>query len=68
VPCLIVGMIIASLQPRGLPGLPVAAGTPVLALILELSLSVLLAMSLMNMQLWILAGMAGPQSERPHGS
>lgn len=60
VPCLIVGIIIANLQPRVLPGLPVAAGTPVLALISEFSLSVFLAMSLMSMQLWTLAGMAGP--------
>jgi glutamate:Na+ symporter, ESS family len=60
VPCLIMGILIANLQPRVLPNLPPVTGTPVLALISEFALSVFLAMSLMSMQLWTLAGLGGP--------
>lgn len=60
VPCLIVGILLANLQPFVLPSLPEVRGTPILALISEFSLSVFLAISLMSMQLWTLAGLAGP--------
>jgi len=60
VPCLIMGIVIANLQPRLLPGTPAVSGTPMLAVISEFALSVFLAMSLMSMQLWTLAGTAGP--------
>lgn len=60
VPCLIIGIVIANLQPLAFPKLPVVTGTPVLALVSEFSLSVFLSMSLMSMQLWTLAGLAGP--------
>lgn len=60
VPCLIVGILLANVQPLVLPSLPEVRGTPILALISEFSLSVFLAISLMSMQLWTLAGLAGP--------
>lgn len=60
VPCLIMGILIANLQPLLLPKLPGVTGTPVLALVSDFSLSVFLSMSLMSMKLWTLAGLAGP--------
>lgn len=60
VPCLMVGILLANLQPRLFPTLPEVRGTPVLALISEFSLSVFLAISLMSLQLWTLSGLAGP--------
>ncbi|MEM7211283.1 MAG: sodium/glutamate symporter [Pseudomonadota bacterium] len=60
VPCLIIGILIANVQSRLFPSAPVITGTPVLALISEFSLSVFLSMSLMSMQLWTLAALAGP--------
>ena len=60
VPCLIVGIVIANFQPLLFPRVPVVTGTPVLALVSDFSLSVFLSMSLMSMQLWTLAGLAGP--------
>ncbi len=60
VPCLIVGILIANIQPRVFPSVPIVTGTPVLALISEFSLSVFLSMSLMSMKLWTLLGLAGP--------
>lgn len=60
VPCLIMGIVIANLQPIIFPRLPIVTGTPILALISEFSLSVFLAISLMNMRLWTLTGLAGP--------
>ncbi|MEM6973573.1 MAG: sodium/glutamate symporter [Pseudomonadota bacterium] len=60
VPCLMVGIVIANVQPILFPRLPVVSGTPVLALISEFSLAVFLSISLMSMQLWTLVGLAGP--------
>lgn len=60
VPCLIAGILLANLQPLAFPSITEVRGTPVLALISEFSLSVFLAISLMSMQLWTLAGLAGP--------
>ncbi|MEM6934558.1 MAG: sodium/glutamate symporter [Pseudomonadota bacterium] len=60
VPCLIMGIVVANLQPLLLPRLPTVTGTPVLALVSEFTLSVFLSMSLMSMQLWTLISLAGP--------
>ncbi|MEM6889862.1 MAG: sodium/glutamate symporter [Pseudomonadota bacterium] len=60
IPCLIIGILMANQQPALFPKLPEVRGTPVLALISEFSLSVFQAISLMSMQLWTLAGLAGP--------
>ncbi|MBP7000136.1 sodium/glutamate symporter [Amaricoccus sp.] len=58
VPCLLVGMAMGN----GLalfPRLPPVAHTPALSLLSEFALGVFLAISLMALQLWALAGMAG---------
>lgn len=60
VPCLLVGVAVANVLPLVAPRMERLGGTPPLALIAEFSLSVFLAMSLMTMQLWTLAGVAGP--------
>ncbi len=60
VPVLIVGILLSSTVPALLPRLVWPARTGSLELIGSYSLSVFLAMSLMGMQLWTLAGMAGP--------
>lgn len=58
VPCLLVGMLVGNVL--GLfPRLPPVAHTPALALLSEFALGVFLAISLMALQLWALAGMAG---------
>jgi ESS family glutamate:Na+ symporter len=60
VSCLLVAIVLSNLQPLLLPRIPWPARTPALALISDYSLSIFLAMSLMSMQLWTLAGLAGP--------
>ena len=60
VPCLIVGILVSNLSPLVAPGMPTLSGTPMLAVVSEFALNVFLAMSLMSMQLWTLAGSAGP--------
>jgi len=60
VPCLLAGVLFANLLPRVAPRLPWPSHAPALALIAEVSLGVFLAMSLMSMQLWTLASLAGP--------
>jgi ESS family glutamate:Na+ symporter len=60
VPCLVAGMVITNLRPHLVPRLPWSSRTPALAVIAEVSLGVFLAMSLMSMQLWALADLAGP--------
>ncbi|WP_120499638.1 sodium/glutamate symporter [Roseovarius sp. EL26] len=60
VPCMILGIAVANLKPIVLPRTPAVAGTPMLALISEFSLAVFLSMSLMSLQLWTLADLAGP--------
>lgn len=58
VPCLLVGMAVGnalSLFPR----LPAVTHTPALSLLSEFALGTFLAISLMALQLWALAGMAG---------
>jgi ESS family glutamate:Na+ symporter len=60
VPCLLASILLANLLPRVAPRIPWPSRTPALALIAEVSLGVFLAMSLMNLQLWALAELAGP--------
>ena len=60
VPCLLAGILFANLLPRIAPRVPWPTRSPALALIAEVSLGVFLAMSLMSMQLWALADLAGP--------
>ena len=59
-PCLIVGMVLSNTVPVLLPRLNWPARTASLELISSYALSIFLAMSLMSMQLWTLAGVAGP--------
>lgn len=60
VPCLLAGTLLTNTLPWIAPRIPWPSSTPALALIAEVSLGVFLAMSLMSMQLWALAGLAGP--------
>lgn len=59
VPCLIMGMVLSNTVPHIFRRLIWPTRTASLDLIGSYSLSVFLAMSLMSMQLWTLAGMAG---------
>ena len=60
VPCLLAGIVFTNLLPHVAPSIAWPSRTPALALIAELSLGIFLAMSLMSMQLWSLADLAGP--------
>jgi ESS family glutamate:Na+ symporter len=60
VPCLIVGIALSNTIPLIFPNLPWPARSPSLTLISDYALSVFLAISLMSMQLWSLAEIAGP--------
>ena len=60
VPVLLGALIISNAVPQLLPRLSWPSRTPALALIAEVSLGVFLAMSLMSMELWTLAVLAGP--------
>ena len=60
VPCLMAGILLTNVLPRVAPRVAWPSRTPALALIAELSLGIFLAMSLMSMQLWALADLAGP--------
>ena len=60
VPCLLAGIVLTNLLPRVAPRIAWPSRTPALALIAEVALGVFLAMSLMSMQLWALADLAGP--------
>jgi len=60
VPCLLAGILFTNLLPRVAPDVSWPDHTSALALIAEISLGVFLAMSLMSMQLWTLADLAGP--------
>jgi ESS family glutamate:Na+ symporter len=59
-PCLMAGIVLTNIVPRVAPRVLWPTGTPALALIAEITLGVFLAMSLMSMQLWTLAELAGP--------
>ncbi|WP_206057253.1 sodium/glutamate symporter [Nitratireductor sp. XY-223] len=60
VSCLLVAIVMSNTVPLIFPNLPWPARTRALAVISDYSLSVFLAMSLMSMQLWTLAGLGGP--------
>ena len=60
VPCLIMGVVLSNTIPYIFPRMPWPARSPAMSLISDYSLSAFLAMSLMSMQLWTLAGVAGP--------
>ena len=60
VPCLIMGMLLSNTVPKLFPVWPWPARTASLDLISSYSLSVFLAMSLMSMEVWTLAKVAGP--------
>ena len=60
VPCLIMGILLSNTVPVLFPRLHWPARTASLELISSYALSIFLAMSLMSMQLWTLAGGAGP--------
>lgn len=58
VPCLIAGILLSNTVPYLLPRLQWPAHTAALELVSSYALSIFLAMSLMSMQLWTLAGSA----------
>jgi len=60
VPCLVMGILLSNTVPVLLPRIRWPAHTAALELISGYALSIFLAMSLMSMQLWTLAGSAGP--------
>jgi glutamate:Na+ symporter, ESS family len=60
VPCLIMGIVLSNTIPLIFPKLPWPARSPALTLISDYALSAFLAISLMSMQLWSLAEIAGP--------
>jgi glutamate:Na+ symporter, ESS family len=60
VPCLMAGVLLTNVLQRVAPQVPWPSRSPSLALIAEVSLGVFLAMSLMSMELWDLAGLAAP--------
>lgn len=60
VACLFAGIVLTNTFPYLFRRLPWPANTPALALIADVSLGLFLAMSLMSLQLWTLAGVAGP--------
>jgi ESS family glutamate:Na+ symporter len=60
VPCLIVGILLSNLLPRQVAGFRWPSRTAALNLIADISLGAFLAMSLMTIQFWTLADLAGP--------
>jgi ESS family glutamate:Na+ symporter len=60
VTCLFAGIILTNTVPRLLPKYQWPTGSHSLALISDVSLGLFLSMSLMSLQLWMLAGLAGP--------
>ena len=60
VPCLLVAIVMSNTIPFLFPNLPWPARTRALAVVSDYCLSIFLAMSLMSMQLWSLAGLGGP--------
>ena len=60
VTCLFAGIILTNSLPRFLPKYQWPTGTRSLALVSDVSLGLFLAMSLMSLQLWALADLAGP--------
>ena len=60
VSCLLTAIVLSNLVPKILPRMHWPARTRALAIVSDLSLGLFLAMSLMSMQLWTIAGLAGP--------
>ncbi|MEM9168864.1 MAG: sodium/glutamate symporter [Pseudomonadota bacterium] len=60
VPCLLVGIVFTNVMAQFFPAAPWPARTKSLALIADLSLALFISMSLMGMQLWTIADLAGP--------
>lgn len=60
VACLLVAIVMSNVVPRLLPNLEWPARTKSLALVSDFSLGLFIAMSLMGMQLWSMAELAGP--------
>lgn len=60
VPCLLVAIVMSNTIPHLFPSLPWPARTKAMAVVSDYCLSIFLAMSLMSMQLWSLAGFGGP--------
>ena len=59
VTCLLTGIILSNTIPSAFPKIRWPARTKALALVSDFSLGLFLAMSLMSMQLWTIAGLAG---------
>ena len=57
VPCLLMGIVLGNGVPFLFKGIPEVRRTPTLAVISDFALGTFLAMSLMSLQLWTLAGM-----------
>jgi len=60
VPCLLAGIILTNIIPYAAPKWRWPSNTPSLALIADFCLGLFLAQSLMSLQLWSLADLAGP--------
>ncbi len=60
VTCLFAGIILTNTIPRVMPKYQWPTGSRSLALVSDVSLGLFLSMSLMSLQLWMLAGLAGP--------
>ncbi len=60
VTCLFAGIILTNTVPRLLPKIQWPTGSHSLALVSDISLGLFLSMSLMSLQLWMLADLAGP--------
>jgi ESS family glutamate:Na+ symporter len=60
VSCLLCGIILTNTVPSAFKNIRWPTGTPTLALISDLSLGLFLSMSMMSLQLWKLADLAGP--------
>lgn len=60
VTCLLTGIVLSNTIPSVFPKLQWPSGTRSLAIVSDFSLSLFLTMSLMSMQLWTIADLAGP--------
>ena len=60
VPCLLVGIVLSNTVPYVFPRMHWPARTRALALVSDFSLGLFIALSLMGMQLWNIADLAGP--------
>lgn len=60
VSCLLVAIVLSNTVPHLLPKMHWPARTKALAVVSDFSLGLFIAMSLMSMQLWTIAGLAGP--------